>query len=128
VAVIGEGLGMSHPLSLIVPAAGESLSLGGTGELRIGQRCVFLTLPNGTRLLPLWHTSQVGWEPQSRTISFAGADGQTIVLRQGSRVSLGGESLTDGVSRGDGFWVRRPASNCKGEKFIVDRVTLEPKS
>lgn len=113
------------PLAVVEFAGGGgSLASGGTGIVEITDDCVLIVRPVGEPVLPVWHANSVSWDPANRAIRFVSGQ-QTIVIRDGDRVGVGGEALEGDVPvRGDIPWIQEPAQGCSGAPFIVDQIDV----
>ena len=112
--------GTLGPLAVLEDQAqGESTSLGGTGRLRITERCVELELAEtGGRRLLAWRSAQVEWV--SGAIAFIAANGDRLTIKAGDMVTVSGEDLVgdEPVERRD-HWVAEPDASCARDVFIV---------
>ena len=117
------------PLAVIDGLGGED-ALGGTGPVHIGDSCVTMTRSNGEVLLLIWHAPEVGWDEQSREITFNSAadpGAAPITIRDGDTITVGGASLQDDepVTR-DLVWLATPQETCSGEPFAVSSILTKP--
>lgn len=113
------------PLAVLEdPGEGESMSLGGTGRLRVTDRCVELEpAETGARRLLAWRSAQVEWK--SGTIMFTTANGDRLTIREGDAVSVSGEDLVgDEPVERNVRWVTEPDASCARDVFVVHDVRL----
>lgn len=124
-----QQVGTHSPLAVLEdPAQGESTSLGGTGRLRVTDRCVELELAEtGARRLLAWRSAQVEWT--SGTIAFTTANGDRLTIKAGDSVTVSGEDLAgDEPVERNVRWVAEPDASCTRDVFIVhDARLVEPR-
>ena len=131
VSAPAAGLG---PLAVIDdPGGGALTALGGTGPIRIGERCVTLTSANGDVLLLVWRSAEVRWDEEDREITFTSTavrDAKPITIRDGDIITVGGGSLD-----GDGgepvtpnvVWLAAPQETCSADElWEVHSIQKEP--
>lgn len=123
----GAGDSQDHgPLALLQDdASGGSDSLGGTGTLRISERCVELELA-GTeaRRTLAWRSAQARWADDA--VVFTTADSEPVTMRAGHVVTVSGEDLVgdEPVDR-RARWLSPPDPSCAADVFVVHAVRLE---
>ncbi len=105
------------PLAVIPPQDGSDTART-EGTLRITDNCVFLD-ERGERVLLLWPADQTRWDAGERTVTFDNADGQAVVVRDGTAGVLGGggdSSDESGIAPEAWLesmtWVARPVDGC----------------
>lgn len=96
-------------------------ALGGTGPLRIGQRCVTLTTEEGFELTLVWPRGTTQWNEDIRSIEF-GSGSDVMTLTDGTTVSVGGS----GELSEDPDWIAEPDESCPKATFLVS--SIEPGS
>jgi len=111
------------PLAVIEGLGGDD-ALGGTGCVRIDDRCVTMTLSNGETLLLVWHASEVRWDEEDREITFSSVRGsEPIKIRDGDIITVGGAGLGNDVPvERDLLWLSPPHESCTGEPWAVSEV------
>lgn len=84
---------------------------------------------NGETLVLVWHSAEVTWNAESRTItytSFGNRNDETVTIRDGDIITVGGESLADDVPvERNLIWLATPHPTCPGEPWAVFGVTKE---
>ncbi len=120
-----EGLG---PLAVLDSPGGSAwLALGGTGPIRIGERCVTLPRGNGDSVLLVWRSGEVLWDEKDREITFISStapDEGPITIRDGDIITVGGGWYGDPE---DMAWVAPPDESCGTEDYFqVHSVDKEP--
>ena len=111
----------------VIDAGGGSQALGGTGPIQIDYNCATMTRENGEVLLLVWHAAEVSWGEVEQEITFsstADPDAESITIRDGDTITVGGESLLDSdapVER-NLKWLATPHPTCSGEPFGVSSV------
>jgi hypothetical protein len=117
------------PLAVIESLGGGHDARGGTGPIGISESCVTLTRENGEVLLLTWQSGEVQWDAQSRTIiytSFGNLNDETITIRDGDIITVGGSSLVGDVPvERDLTWLATPDPACAGEQWSVFGVLTE---
>ena len=104
---------------------------GGEGPVHIGQRCVVLevteTSPH-SQLLLAWRSAEVGWDGDTRTITFTAIGSEPIHLTDGDVIEVGG---ADVVSDDGGpeilppvDWLVPPDPSCPTNAWGVHSVTV----
>ena len=91
-----------------------------TGVLTIEGPCVHL-VTGDRRLLLLWPESPTAWHPDIGEISFERANGTSVSVRDGTRLSAGGGET--GVAGHD--WVAEPDASCGDASWLVSDVMPE---
>lgn len=121
--------GVLGPLAVLDDAAlGESASLGGTGLVRVTERCVELEVAeSGARRLLAWRSAQVRWD--SGAIVFTAVGGGRVTIEDGDTVTVSGEDLVgDEPVERDVRWVAEPDASCARDVFVVHGARLvEPR-
>ena len=114
---------------LAVASMDGAMQARNEGTLVITERCVFLER-DGEQALLIWPVDETAWSSATSEISFRRADGQSVTIRDGQRVVLGGggssaaEDGPDGPSWVGGMdWVAQPAPGClRGAIWVVSDV------
>jgi len=95
-------------------------ALGGTGRLRIGERCVTLVPTDGRpETTIIWRDSQASWDPAGRIVFEDVLLGRTLELRDGSRIEIGGAGSVRSP------WLAPPHESCPSDRFVVHSLDLE---
>ena len=101
----------------------RSDALAGTGPVRIDKDCVTMTTSAGAQVLLVWHVTEVAWDPGSRTISytsFGNPGDETVSIRDGDIISVGGASLVGDVPMERNLtWLATPNPTCPGHPWLV---------
>ena len=113
----------------VMDALGGADGLAGTGPVRIDEDCVTMTTTTGAQVLLVWHVTEVAWDPESRTISytsFGNRNDETVTIRDGDIISVGGRSLVGDVPVERNLpWLATPHPTCPGHPWAVFGVFKE---
>jgi hypothetical protein len=118
------------PIAAARGSAGDLALTSGT--LEITDRCTFLA-SGDRRMLLVWPAERTSWNPGTGVIRLTSLNGQTIDLRHGQQVALGGGGSSraeDGLGA-DAWaasfdWVSRPAQECiSDERWSITDVVLD---
>lgn len=116
------------PLAVFADATGDQ-ARGGRGPIDIGEDCVTLLNENGESVLLVWSSAEVQWDDSAREIiytSFGNRDNETVTIRDGDVITIGGSSLGDDYPVDRNLtWLATPAPDCPGEPWGVFGVTQE---
>ena len=110
------------PLAVIGPQDGADTART-EGTLSVTGDCVHI-LEQGEPVLLVWPSDQTSWDPGTRAITFANADGTTVTVGDGSTVVLGGSGMSreeDGELVDTWLagmrWVAPPAPGCAASTY-----------
>lgn len=119
-----EGYG---PLTLVDAPGGGPLVRGGTGPIHIEGDCVTVTVENGDVLLLIWQSANVRWDDENEAIIFTSLDqdAESIAIRDGDEIELGGALLDDLPVETQLDWLATPHPICSGEAWFVSGITRQ---